>query len=111
MRNNFTKYCRLAFGAIALITSAQAQAPALRPPRSAKGLVKGGVLTSSSMLPTIVDGVPPLAGHYYSRAEFLAGTFDELNIVLTRGAQLVVELCFLAIARNGFRFDSRNSRT
>jgi pimeloyl-ACP methyl ester carboxylesterase len=31
MRGNLTKYCALVFGAIALIASAQAQAPALRP--------------------------------------------------------------------------------
>lgn len=31
MRGNFTKYCALVFGAIALIASAKAQAPALRP--------------------------------------------------------------------------------
>ena len=31
MRGNLTKYCALAFGAIALMASAQAQAPALRP--------------------------------------------------------------------------------
>ena len=31
MRSNFTKYCALVFGAIALIASAKAQAPALRP--------------------------------------------------------------------------------
>jgi hypothetical protein len=31
LRGNLTKYCALAFGAIALMASAQAQAPALRP--------------------------------------------------------------------------------
>src|SRR4029077_3479980 len=31
MRSNFTKYCALVFGAVALIASAKAQAPALRP--------------------------------------------------------------------------------
>ena len=31
MRSNFTKYCALVSGAIALIASAQAQVPALRP--------------------------------------------------------------------------------
>ena len=31
MRGNVTKYCALVFGAIALIASAQAQAPASRP--------------------------------------------------------------------------------
>jgi len=31
LRGNLTEYCALAFGAIALMASAQAQAPALRP--------------------------------------------------------------------------------
>jgi ketosteroid isomerase-like protein len=64
-----------------------------------------------------VEGTHPLAGHYRSKAAFLAGTFDKLNKVLPEWAQLVVEhllvrddqavveLRSLATARNGFRFD------
>jgi uncharacterized protein len=67
----------------------------------------------------IVEGTHPLAGHYRSKTDFLAGTFDKLNKVLPQGAQLVVEhvivkgsdavveLHSLATARNGFRFDNR----
>ena len=67
----------------------------------------------------IVEGTHPLAGHYRSKADFIAGTFDKLGKVLPRGAQLViqhvlvkdsvavVELRSLATARNGFRFDNR----
>ena len=67
----------------------------------------------------IVEGAHPLAGHYRSKSDFLAGTFDKLNKVLPQGAQLVVEhvlvkgsdavveLHSLATARNGFRFDNR----
>ena len=67
----------------------------------------------------IVEGTHPLAGHYHSKAEFLAGTFEKLNKVLPHGAQLVVEhllvkdsqavveLHSLATARNGLRFDNR----
>jgi uncharacterized protein len=67
----------------------------------------------------IVEGTHPLAGHYHSKADFIAGTFDKLDKVLPQGAQLVVEhilvngndavveLRSLATARNGFRFDNR----
>jgi uncharacterized protein len=67
----------------------------------------------------IVGGTHPLAGHYRSKADFIAGTFDKLNKVLPQGAQLVVEhilvkgseavveLRSLATARNGLRFDNR----
>jgi ketosteroid isomerase-like protein len=67
----------------------------------------------------IVEGTHPLAGHYQSKSEFIAGTFDKLNEVLPEGARLVVEhllvndsqavveLRSLATARNGFRFDNR----
>lgn len=67
----------------------------------------------------IVEGTHPLAGHYRSKADFIAGTFDKLNKVLPQGAQLVVEhvlvkgsdavveLHSLSTARNGFRFDNR----
>jgi ketosteroid isomerase-like protein len=67
----------------------------------------------------IVEGTHPLAGHYRSKADFIAGTFDKLDKVLPQGADLVVEhvlvkddeavveLHSLATARNGFRFDNR----
>ncbi len=67
----------------------------------------------------IVEGTHPLAGHYRSKADFVAGTFDKLNKVLPQGAQLVVEhvlvkddqavveLHSLATAKNGLRFDNR----
>jgi ketosteroid isomerase-like protein len=67
----------------------------------------------------IVEGTHPLAGHYKTKAEFLAGTFAKLGKVLPHGAQLivehmlvkddraVVELHSLATAKNGLRFDNR----
>jgi ketosteroid isomerase-like protein len=67
----------------------------------------------------IVEGTHPLAGHYHSKAEFLAHTFEKLEKVLPEGAQLlteyvlvsgdwaVVELHSLATAKNGLRFDNR----
>jgi ketosteroid isomerase-like protein len=66
-----------------------------------------------------VEGTHPLAGHYRSKADFVAGTFAKLDKVLPQGAQLivehvlvkddqaVVELHSLATAKNGFRFDNR----
>jgi ketosteroid isomerase-like protein len=66
-----------------------------------------------------VEGTHPLAGHYRSKADFRAGTFDKLGKVLPEGAQLVVEhllvkgddavveLHSLATARSGLRFDNR----
>ena len=66
----------------------------------------------------IVEGTHPLAGHYKSKSDFVAGTFTKLNKVLPDGAQLVVEhlivkddlavveLHSLATAKNGFRFDN-----
>jgi len=66
-----------------------------------------------------VMGTHPLAGHYRSKAEFIAGTFAKLAKVLPQGAQLrvehllvkddwaVVELRSLATAKNGMRFDNR----
>ena len=66
----------------------------------------------------IVMGTHPLAGHYKSKADFIAGTFAKLGKVLPNGAQLhvdnlivdgdvaIVELCSEAIAKNGFRFDN-----
>jgi hypothetical protein len=67
----------------------------------------------------IVEGTHPLAGHYTSKSDFLAGTFAKLAKVLPQGAQLVVEnllvkddqavveLHSLATAKNGLRFDNR----
>jgi len=67
----------------------------------------------------IVEGTHPLAGHYHTKADFLARTFDELAKVLPQGAQLhvehllisddwaVVELHSEATAKNGLRFDNR----
>ena len=67
----------------------------------------------------IVAGTHPLAGHYHSKAEFLAHTFDKLAKVLPKGAELhvehalvsadwaVVELHSDATAKNGFKFDNR----
>lgn len=67
----------------------------------------------------IVEGTHPLAGHYHSKSDFLANTFEKLRKVLPRGAQLrvehtmvsgdwaVVELRSLAVAKNGLRFDNR----
>src|ERR1700675_1592784 len=69
----------------------------------------------------IVEGIHPLAGHYKSKSDFLAGTFAKLAKVLPRGAQLVVEhllvkddqavveLHSLATAKNGLRFDKSYS--
>ena len=66
-----------------------------------------------------VEGTHPLAGHYRSKSDFCAHTFEKLNKVLPRGAHLrvehalasgdwaVVELHSLATARNGLRFDNR----
>ena len=66
-----------------------------------------------------VMGTHPLAGHYRSKADFIAGTFTKLGQVLPQGTQLhleylivkgdqaVVELHSLATARNGMRFDNR----
>jgi uncharacterized protein len=67
----------------------------------------------------IVEGTHPLAGHYHSKAEFLAHTFEKLAKVLPQGAELHVEHAFVsgdwavvelhsdATAKNGFRFDNR----
>jgi ketosteroid isomerase-like protein len=66
-----------------------------------------------------VMGTHPLAGHYLTKAGFIAGTFARLGRVLRQGTQLhvehlmvkddqaVVELRSLATARNGMRFDNR----
>jgi ketosteroid isomerase-like protein len=66
-----------------------------------------------------VEGTHPLAGHYHSKADFLAHTFEKLGQVLPQGTQLhlehalasgdwaVVELRSLATAKNGLRFDNR----
>jgi uncharacterized protein len=67
----------------------------------------------------IVMGTHPLAGHYKSKHDFIAGTFAKLGKVLPGGAQLhvehllvaddqaVVELHSEATAKNGMRFDNR----
>jgi uncharacterized protein len=67
----------------------------------------------------IVEGTHPLAGHYESKSDFVAGTFAKLAKVLPNGAQLVVEhlivkddhavveLHSLATAKNGLKFDNR----
>jgi len=67
----------------------------------------------------IVEGTHPLAGHYHSKADFLAHTFEKLGKVLPQGTQLhvehalasddwaVVELRSRATAKNGLRFDNR----
>jgi len=67
----------------------------------------------------IVEGTHPLAGHYLSKKAFIEGTFAKLGRVLPQGAQLqmenlivkddqaVVELHSLATAKNGMRFDNR----
>jgi hypothetical protein len=66
-----------------------------------------------------VEGTHPLAGHYHTKAEFLAHTFEKLAKVLPQGAQLhleralvsgewaVVELRSDATAKNGLRFNNR----
>jgi uncharacterized protein len=66
-----------------------------------------------------VMGTHPLAGHYHSKKDFIAGTFAKLGQVLVQGAQLhvehlivkddqaAVELRSLATAKNGMRFDNR----
>jgi ketosteroid isomerase-like protein len=66
-----------------------------------------------------VMGTHPLAGHYRTKKDFIAGTFAKLAQVLPEGAQLhvehvlvdgdeaAVELLSLATARNGMRFDNR----
>jgi ketosteroid isomerase-like protein len=66
----------------------------------------------------IVMGTHPLAGHYTSKADFIAGTFAKLGKVLPTGTQLhvdnlivdgdvaIVELHSEATAKNGFRFDN-----
>jgi uncharacterized protein len=65
-----------------------------------------------------VQGTHPLAGHYRSKAAFVAGTFAKLARVLRDGAQLsvvnvmvsgdwaIVELRADATAKNGMRFDN-----
>jgi ketosteroid isomerase-like protein len=67
----------------------------------------------------IVMGTHPLAGHYKSKSDFIAGTFAKLGKVLHDGAELhvehllvadnqaVVELHSEATAKNGMRFDNR----
>lgn len=66
-----------------------------------------------------VEGTHPLAGHYRSKADFIAATFARLNRILPDGTQwhvesvlvdgdrAAVELRSHATARNGMRFDNR----
>jgi uncharacterized protein len=65
-----------------------------------------------------VMGTHPLAGRYRAKADFLAGTFNKLAMVLPEGAELsvenvlldgdwaIVELRSHATAKNGMRFDN-----
>ena len=65
-----------------------------------------------------VMGTHPLAGHYKSKADFIAGTFAKLGKVLLNGAELhvdhlfidndvaIVELHSEATAKSGLRFDN-----
>jgi len=67
----------------------------------------------------IVQGTHPLAGHYRSKSDFLAHTFEKLGKVLPQGTQLhvtnalvsgdwaIVELASLATAKNGLRFNNK----
>jgi ketosteroid isomerase-like protein len=88
-----------------------------------KGLEKGDGAGFFEHVADDVDwtvmGTHPLAGHYRSKKSFIAGTFARLGQVLPQGAQLqvehlmvkddeaVVELHSLATAKNGMRFDNR----
>ena len=88
-----------------------------------KGLERGNGAVFFEHVADDVDwtvmGTHPLAGHYRSKKSFIAGTFAKLGQVLLRGAQLevehllvkddeaVVELHSLATAKNGMRFDNR----
>ena len=88
-----------------------------------KGLENGDGATFFERVADDVDwtvmGTHPLAGHYRSKKAFREGTFAKLNQVLAQGAQLqvedlivkddeaVVELHSLATAKNGMRFDNR----
>ena len=68
----------------------------------------------------IVMGTHPLAAHYKSKADFIAGTFAMLGKALPDGAQLNVEHLSVAddeavvephsetTAKNGFRLDNRD---
>jgi ketosteroid isomerase-like protein len=88
-----------------------------------KGLENGDGATFFERVADDVDwtvmGTHPLAGHYRSKKAFREGTFAKLSQVLPQGAQLqvedlivkgdeaVVELHSLATAKNGMRFDNR----
>jgi ketosteroid isomerase-like protein len=88
-----------------------------------KGLENGDGAAFFAQVAEDVDwtvmGTHPLAGHYRSKKDFIEGTFAKLGQVLPQGAQLqvehllvkddqaVVELHSLATARNGMRFDNR----
>jgi uncharacterized protein len=88
-----------------------------------KGLEKGDGAAFFEQVADDVDwtvmGTHPLAGRYRSKKAFIAGTFAKLGQVLPQGAQLdvehlivkddqaVVELHSRATAKNGMRFDNR----
>jgi ketosteroid isomerase-like protein len=67
----------------------------------------------------IVAGTHPLAGHYHSKADFAADSFEKRAEALPQGTQFHVEhalvsgdwavvgLPSLATAKNGLRFDKR----
>src|SRR6202167_932675 len=87
-----------------------------------KGLEKGDGAAFFEQVADDVDwivmGTHPLADHYHSKRDFIAGTFAKLAQVLPQGAQLhvehllvkddqaVVELHSLATAKNAIRFDN-----
>jgi hypothetical protein len=52
----------------------------------------------------IVEGTHPLAGHYKSKSDFLAGTFAKLGKVLPNGAQLVVEHLLVKMTKLSWNF-------
>jgi len=88
-----------------------------------KGLEKGDGASFFKHVAEDVDwtvmGTHPLAGHYRSKSDFVAGTFARLGKMLPQGAQpdvehiqvtenqAVVELRSFATAKNGRRFDNR----
>ena len=88
-----------------------------------KGLERGDGAAFFSHVDDDVDwtvmGTHPLAGRYPSKEAFVAGTFAKLGKVLPEGTQLqvehlivkddqaVVELHSMATAKNGMRFDNR----
>jgi uncharacterized protein len=49
----------------------------------------------------LVEGTHPLAGHYHSKADFLAHTFEKLAKVLPQGTQLHVENALWGLGCSG----------